>query len=397
MKLLLYAHDWAPTFGGIQTVTQILARDLSGQSDSHAEVTLVTMTPAGAMDDSALNYRVVRRPSLARLFALIRQADVIHIAGPCIAPLGISLLLKKLVVVEHHGFQAVCPNGQLLYQSQQVGCSPCPSHFMAGRHWECLRCNSGEGWLWSLRLWLLAFLRRGLSKCASANIVPTNYLGGMLGLPRTREIPHGLPRAPNRMSFQPFPGSRNGDGVPTFLFVGRLVTAKGAELLLGAAARLRTMGLVFRVHFVGDGPERAALEARARAAGLGPCAIFSGAINDAELERAWEDSIALVAPSLAGEVFGLVVADAMLRSKPVIVPAGGALAEVAGGAAFTFPIGDDAGLADCMKQCIEQPADVPLRGTNGRRRAELLFGETAMVREHLRLYAELAKAAGPAR
>jgi glycosyltransferase involved in cell wall biosynthesis len=386
MKLLLYAHDWAPTLGGIQTVTRILARGVAGEGDPAMEVTLVTMTPAGETDDSAPNYRVLRRPSLIRLFALIRQADVIHIAGPCIAPLGLSLLLQKPVVVEHHGFQSVCPNGLLLYQPK---CSPCPGHFMAGRHLECLRCNSAEGWLGALRLWLLTFLRRGLSKRASANIVPTNYLGGMLRLPHTREIPHGLPRAPN----QPSPSTLSSDGAATFLFVGRLVSAKGAELLLRAAGRLRTLGLVFRVHFAGDGPQRAALEAQAHATGLESSVIFSGVMSAKDLERAWADSIAFVAPSLAGEVFGLVVADAMLRGKPVIVPVSGALAEVAGDAAFTFPAGDDAALAGCMRQCMERPGEAVLRGANGRRRAELLFGEAAMVREHVRLYAELAAAA----
>jgi len=398
MKLLLYAHDWAPTLGGIQTVTQILARDLTAGGAPAIEVTLVTRTPAGEMDDSALTYRVVRRPSLVRLFTLIRESDVIHIAGPCIAPLGLSWLLRKPAVIEHHGFQAICPNGQFLYQPT---CSPCPDNFMAGRHLECLRCNSGEGWLASLRLWLLAFLRRGLSKRASANIVPTNYLNGMLRLRRTREIPHGSPKPEAESVWPSFNcGNRGGDSglggnrdsktVATFLFVGRLVSAKGPDLLLRAATRLRRMGLVFRVNFVGDGPERVVLETHARAAGLGSLVTFSGALSAEDLERAWANSIALVMPSLAGEVFGLVVAEAMLRGKPVIVPSNGALAEVAGDAAFTFSVGDDQGLANAMRECAECPEEAAVRGANGCRRAEELFGEGTMVSQHAQLYAGLA-------
>lgn len=382
--------------GGIQTVTRILARDLSAQNDLPIEVTLVTMTPAGEMDDSALTYRVVRRPSLARLFTLIRKSEVIHIAGPCIVPLALSWLLGKPAVVEHHGFQAICPNGQLLYQPT---CSPCPDNFMAGRHLECLRCNSAEGWLSSLRLWLLTLLRRDLSKRARANIVPTNYLSGTLRLPRTREIPHGLPHAPK---IRPSRGrdvvhdrggaeaQHNGEDLATFLFVGRLVSAKGAAALLHAAARLQTMGLVFRVNFIGDGPERAALEAQARASGLGGTVVFSGAMSEKDLEHAWANSIALVMPSLAGEVFGLVIAEAMLRGKPVIVPSNGALAEVAGDGGFTFPLGDYGGLADAMRECMERPEDAAARGATGRRRAEKLFGATAMVRDHARLYVDIS-------
>jgi glycosyltransferase involved in cell wall biosynthesis len=401
MRLLLYVHDWAPTLGGIQTVTQVLARGLSAQGDPAMDVTLTTMTPTGGMDDSALNgclngsldthqgWRVVRCPTLVRLFRLIYQSDVIHVAGPCLAPIALSLLLRKPVVVEHHGFQAICPNGQLLYQSKRSGCSSCPGHFMSGRYLECFHCNSGRSWQQSLRLWFLTFLRRGLTKRASANIVPTNYLGGMLRLPRTREIPHGLPPAP-------IPSVSLGGGgqrPATFLFVGRLVSAKGPNLLLRAAARLRTMGLVFRVTFIGDGLERTALEAQSRALGLAPSVIFRGAVSAEDLERAWADSTALVMPSLAGEVFGLVVVEAMLRGKPVIVPAYGALAEVAGDAALTFSIGDDEGLAGCMRRCLEQPGEAVLRGANGCRRADLLFNEAKMIREHARLYAKLAEPA----
>jgi hypothetical protein len=91
----------------------VLARGLAAYGNPAMEVTLATMTPAGGIEDSALNnclkVRVVRRPSV-RLFRLIRQADVIHIAGPCIAPLALSVLLRKPVGVEHHGFQVV-PTG----------------------------------------------------------------------------------------------------------------------------------------------------------------------------------------------------------------------------------------------------------------------------------------------
>jgi glycosyltransferase involved in cell wall biosynthesis len=383
MKLLLYAHDWAPTFGGIQRITQNLARGLAGRHDPRIEVTLVTMTPAGGMNDAMLNYRVVRRPSFFSLSQLIRRADVVHVAGPCIAPLALGVLLRKPVVVEHHGFQAVCPNGQLLYQ---LDCSPCPSHFMAGRHLECLRCNRSKGWLASLRLWLLTFLRRGLSKHVSCNVVPTNYLDRFLEptLPRTREIAHGLPPPQPLLASTP-----SSEHAHLFLFVGRLVSAKDPEILLRAATRLRKMGLIFRANFVGDGPERSRLEDRAKAADLASFVTFSGAISERQLEQAWVNADALVAPSLAGEVFGLVVAEAMLRGKPVIVPAFGALNEVAGDAAFTFPVGDDAALADCMREVIARPSEAASRGAIGRRRAERLFGQQTMVDEHARLYAEV--------
>ena len=104
----------------------------------------MTRTAANGMDDSALPYRIIRRPSLLQLARLIREADVIHIAGPCFVPLVLVWLLGKPAAVEHHGYHASCPNGLLLMDRDR---SLCPGHFMAGGLAKCLACNSGAiGW-----------------------------------------------------------------------------------------------------------------------------------------------------------------------------------------------------------------------------------------------------------
>ncbi len=385
MKLLIYVHDWAPTLGGIQTITQVLARGLAAADHLRVDVTLVTMTAADGMNDSALPYRVVRRPGKIDLLRLLHQADVVHVAGPCLTPLVFCLLLRKPVAVEHHGLNAICPNGHLLYQLNQ---SVCPGHFMAARHLECLRCNAAEGRLHSLRMWMLTFLRRACCMRVSANVVPTNWLRGELHLPRVQTISHGMP-AP-RVTNTARPGNDSGH----FLFVGRLVSAKGVETLLRAAGQLKRTGTTFRLHLVGDGPERAALEALAVQSGISGDVAFYGSLPNEALERVWQQSTALVAPSLGGEVFGLVVAEAMLRGLPVIVTAGGALAEVAGGAALTFPVGDASRLAECMGHLVRNPDMAAQMGATGRARARQLFTEQPMLRAHILLYSRIASTRG---
>src|ERR1700735_2782274 len=68
MKLLIYARDWAPSVGGVQTIVKTLAdglADWSGENSEEAiEVTLLTQTPAGGMNASELPYRVVRKPGV---------------------------------------------------------------------------------------------------------------------------------------------------------------------------------------------------------------------------------------------------------------------------------------------------------------------------------------------
>ncbi len=105
------------------------------------EVTLVTQTAAVASDTSVFAFPVVRRPTLANLWRLVRETDIVHIAGPSLVPLLLAFLARKPVVVEHHGYQAICPNGLLTYQP---GRAICPGHFQQRRYWKCWRCQSCE-------------------------------------------------------------------------------------------------------------------------------------------------------------------------------------------------------------------------------------------------------------
>jgi len=71
--------------------------------------------------------RVVRQPSSSQLRRLIREADIVQVAGAAILPIISASLAGKPVVVEHHAFPTICPTGQL-FQEPQSG--PCPGHFI---------------------------------------------------------------------------------------------------------------------------------------------------------------------------------------------------------------------------------------------------------------------------
>lgn len=171
-----------------------LAKGLAGwkQPDgtTSAEVIVATPVARGTFDDDSLPFHIVRQPTSLELVRHIRAAEIIHLAGPAFFPLLAALLLRKPVAVEHHGFQTICPNGQLLYEPTQ---QPCPGHFVAGRHGECLRCNRQSGRLRSFVMWFLTFPRRWLCTRVQRNIMPTNWLGTLLRLPRMTTIHHGLP------------------------------------------------------------------------------------------------------------------------------------------------------------------------------------------------------------
>ena len=388
MKLLIYSHFFAPSVGGVETIVLSIARGLAGLRDSNGapqfEITLVTQTPAGDYDDRANPFRTIRQPGFLQLRRLVRNTDVVHVAGPALAPLLLSLLARKPCVVEHHGFQTICPNGQLLIEPAG---EPCPGHFMASRQTECLRCNSNQGWLASYKLWALTFARRFLCARAAANITPTEWLGELVQLPHVSAIPHGLE------IIEPISSSELSSGRPVIAFQGRLVTTKGVRLLFEAARLFREQNRNFELLIIGDGPERESLEQFARDSRLETQVCFAGRLNGMPLDAAFARASAVVVPSLGGEVFGLVVAENMLRALPIVASDLGAFVEVLGGSGLTFRTGDAAGLAATLGRLLDEPSWAANLGRRARKRALDFCDKSRMIEAHARVYRDVCAAA----
>jgi glycogen(starch) synthase len=388
MKLLFYSHFFTPSVGGVETIVMSIARGLAGLRDANGvpefEITLVTQTPAGDYDDSASPFRVIRRPGFSELWRLVRNADVVHAAGPALAPLLLSLFTGKTFVVEHHGFQTICPNGQLVIEPAGV---PCPGHFMARRHTQCLRCNSDQGWASSYKLWQLTFVRRFLCARAAGNITPTQWLGHLLQLPRISAIPHGLEIT------EPVSRPEPPRGPAILAFQGRLVTTKGVRLLFEAARILREDNRSFELLIIGDGPERASLEQFARELQLEAQVCFAGRLSGTRLDAALARASAVVVPSLGGEVFGLVVAENMMRALPIVASDLGGFVEVLGGSGLTFRTGDAAALAALLERIVDDPSFARNLGRQARERALDFCAKSRMIEAHARVYRDVHAAA----
>jgi glycogen synthase len=384
MKLLIYSHFFAPSVGGVETLVLSLARGLAGvrcsSGEPEFEITLATHTPAENFDDGSLPFRIVRRPHFIQLWGLMWAADVIHVAGPALVPILLGLLAWKPLVVEHHGFQTICPNGQLLIEPAGA---PCPGHFMAGRHRECLGCNSGLGWIASRKLWVLTFVRRFLCRHVARNITPTAWLGGLVQLPHVVTIPHGLEfLAPPAMH------SASSARPPVIAFQGRLVTTKGVGILLDAARILLAQNRGFELLIIGDGPERVSLERASQEAPLAGRVHFTGRLAGTNLDAALATASVVVVPSLGGEVFGLVVVENMLRGLPVIASDLGAFVEVLGEAGLTFRTGDAEELALQLARILDDPELAANQAKQGRQRALEFCDFRRMLESHARVYEE---------
>lgn len=115
-------------------------------------------------------------------------------------------------------------------------------------------------------------------------------------------------------AFHP-PSARTPSGPLRLLTVAQLVRRKGHAVLLEALVRLRSQGVDVSATFVGDGPEREALERLA--ADLRLDVRFAGAVGQGELGAYYADAQLFCLPTFA-EGLPVVLMEAMGSGLPVV-------------------------------------------------------------------------------
>ncbi len=379
LKLLLYSHFFAPSVGGVETFSMYLAQGLPRDNGDAAEsvfVTVVTQTAGGDEPDSAeVPFRIIRQPSTQCLWRLIGGADKVILAGPAILPLLFALIRSKPVVLTHHGYQSICPNGLLFHLPTQ---SCCPGHFAAGRYLECVKCNaSQETLMGSTKSLLLTFFRRALSRLANSNIAVSDHIARRIALPHVQVIRNGVP------VMLPMKGmSENSKAHICFSYVGRLVTEKGVATLLDAARLLKARNLRFRILIIGDGPERGRLQTLASNASLNDEVLFTGFRTGNRLQELLTEVSAVVVPSIWEDAAPLSPLEQMMQSRLIIGSDIGGLAEQIDDAGLKFEAGNAAALADQIQKVIENPHSIVDFGWRARERALRLYSLDRMVQEY---------------
>jgi glycogen(starch) synthase len=385
MRILIYSHAFFPSVGGVETIVQSLAEGLDdvrdGDSKAEFKVTVVTQTASDGFDDSAFSFPVLRRTNVAKLWSLVRESDMIHIAGPSLLPLFLAFLARKPVVVEHHGYQAICPNGLLTYQP---GRTICPGHFQERRYRQCWRCQNCELSPYRALLnLLLMFPRSWLVRRAAKNLTITRHVLERHKLPGAEVVYYGIEDPLPKGSLCP---TTNPPERILFAFVGRLVPEKGIPVLLEAAGQLLSEQEIFEVRLVGDGPERTRLEGIIRRHKLESHVRITGYLTGPALVDALRDVRVVVMPSVWEETAGLAAIEQMMRGRLVIASDIGGLSEVVGSAGLRFTPGDATALAECMRRVLHHPALVDEMGSEARVRALSLFTRPRMIDEHRNVY-----------
>jgi phosphatidylinositol alpha-mannosyltransferase len=140
--------------------------------------------------------------------------------------------------------------------------------------------------------------------------------------------------------------------------LGRHEERKGVAHAVNAVrAHNARDGDKWRLVVLGDGPQRRSLEARA----AGDSSIeFVGAPSDEEKRRWLRRANALIAPSLGGESFGLILLEGMASETSVVASDIEGYHEAASGFATMFTPGDDTSLELAIERALrdETPTSI---------------------------------------
>ena len=138
--------------------------------------------------------------------------------------------------------------------------------------------------------------------------------------------------------------------------VGRLCEQKGQLLLVKAAQRLAAGGTDFELVLVGDGEMRAEIEALVESARLSGHVRITGAVSTDDLRSEILAARALVLPSFAEGLPGVLM-EAMALNRPVISTYIAGTPELvhAGEHGWLVPAGDIDALVAAMQDCLDAP------------------------------------------
>lgn len=268
-------------------------------------VMVVTQTPGDS--DGKFSYPILRQPSVRELLRAIKWCDVCWHSNLSLRTLWPALLLRKPVVITHQGSYCRRPSGIDLAQRL--------------KHAIVQRTTS-------------VAISRAVAACFRTNsvIIPNPYDA--------------------RIFVDRSPATER----PTdLIFLGRLVSEKGIDVLLEALRLLRPRALSPRLTIVGSGPELSATQQMTERLGLRDQVTFAGPMRGADLVSLLQQHKILVIPSRYDEPFGVVALEGIACGCVAVGSSGGGLPEAIGPCGLTFPNGDAAALAQALEQLLRQP------------------------------------------
>ncbi len=339
MKLLLFTR-FHPFVGGLETVMEILATEWASNG---CEVQVATDVPAVPVPTTNVRFPfpVHHQPSPVHLLRLVRWAEV-YVQG-CV---GLKTLWPLLL---------------------------CRRRYAATHQIWYRRSDGRRGWQNRIKL---AVSRHAI------NIAPSRAIADEL-----ETVCTVIPNPYRAHLFKPRPEVLRDR---TLLFVGRLVSDKGIDLLLAALVSLKSKGLWPDLTIIGDGPELPELRRFAEKHGLLEQITFAGSQPQEYVARQMNRHRILVVPSRWSEPFGVVAVEGIASGCLVLGSEQGGLADAIGPCGRTFPNGDATALAAGIKELLNAPAQ-DIAESKCRKAHLVLHHPSNVARQYLQAFQQTVK------
>ena len=292
MKILFTSHKFHPDIGGIESISFILAHYFVASGHS---LRLVTQSIGDSKADLTLfPFLVLRRPSPQELLSSYSWADVVFQNNLEVRQLWVNLLTRKPLFIALHTW---------------------------------LRSVDGRRGITNILK--QAALHSASRVVAVSETIRKDTFGNsiVIGNPYRSDLFRVLPDVVKK---------------PAIVFLGRLVSDKGVDLLLRAYADLDKP--LWPLSIIGTGPEQNLLEILAEELGIRNSVAFLGALQGEALVRALNQHQLMVVPSRWQEPFGVVALEGIACGCIVLASDGGGLPEAVGPAGLLFKRGDQADL-----------------------------------------------------
>lgn len=322
MNILLSSHAFLPMLGGIEVISDVLAREFVRAGH---KVHLITQTDARKhCDDEDFPFSISRQPSARRVRRLARWSDVFFQNNISIQTLSAAWPAQRRTVVAHQTW------------IRRTDSRP------SVRHW----------------------MKAQTSRLVARNVAISRAVAST--------IPAKCLLIPNPYDHRAFRILRGIERDRDLVFVGRLVSDKGGDILLEALGGLAARGTRPTLTIVGCGPEEDSLRRQVLSLGLREQVEFAGPLRGEALARVLNRHRVLVAPSRWAEPFGIVALEGIACGCCVIGSSQGGLPDAIGPCGVTVPNGNVAALAEVIEQVLRHPA----------LRRSLLRGAPAHLRRH---------------
>jgi len=311
MRVLIGSPAFHPQVGGLEEVVAMVAEEL------HRTGHEVRVVCAVAHDGpEPFPFDVVRRPGRLELLRLFRWSEVFVQANVALKQLWPLALVRRPWVVSHHSWYRQ-PDGTLSLRDRLK---------------RRLLCHADASVAVSRAM--ADDLERGPERTGPTRVIENPYRDGLFRVLADEERSRDL------------------------IFLGRLVSDKGCDLLLDAMARLPE-GLAPSLTIVGRGPEEPRLRKRTEELGLADRVRFAGTVTGEDLVLLLNRHRILVAPSRYNEPFGLVALEGLACGCQVIGSAGGGLPDAIGPGGWTFPNNDVDALTRLLARALGGELPLP--------------------------------------